>query len=171
MLLNSLLEIRDAINLSIETALPQIKRVRYLDSIDQLDTYKAKDLPAIYYLTTAANYLENYNTVTIDFIFADAEVSINDSLEKDIQIKSDLFQYGSILSDYMQAQGYIGEPLNISTETFSGAYNNGLSGIRGSVVFNLSKPCYPNEIFREQTMTVDRTDITVDTLLVTVDET
>lgn len=135
----------EAINEVIDVAndnLDNIVDVRYVVSEEDIDINKSKNFPALFImLTTPSTINDSFNVANITLYFLDASTSQNNEIEKDLNIKSDLFQQASILLDRLQLLGSI-ETVNSSLEPFSGRFNNGLSGWTTSLSINIKKPCY-----------------------------
>jgi len=138
----SLLEAINEVLDVAKTKLDNIVDARYVVSEEDIDVNKAKNFPALFVmLTTPSNINDAFNVANITLYFLDASTSQNNEIEKDLNIKSDLFQQASILLDELQLIGSIGT-VNNSLEPFSGRFNNGLSGWTTSISINLKKPCY-----------------------------
>ena len=135
----------EAINEVIDVAnekLDNIVDARYVVSEEDIDINKAKNFPALFImLTTPSTLNDGFNVANLTLYFLDASTSQNNEIEKDLNIKSDLFQQASKLLDELQLLGSI-QTVNSSLEPFSGRFNNGLSGWTTSLSINIKKPCY-----------------------------
>jgi hypothetical protein len=122
----------------------QIVRIDYVQSDDQVDTDGNKDFPRIYFNWSDAGTLEeNFNTITLDFLFCDVMASKTNSKKYDYEIKSDMMQAASKLFDNLSREEFFQNANPTFTyNPFSNRFNNGMSGVEVSVTFVVSKPCF-----------------------------
>lgn len=144
---NSLKELKEGIETLIDSLLVdegQIESYEYIASNDQVDISKVNQFPKIYIVADQGITLEDtYNSIQMKFIFCDVMQAKTNSVKYDLEIKSDMIQAASKLFDNLGREEYFADAFpSIALEPFSGAYNNGLSGVEATVTFAIEKPCF-----------------------------
>lgn len=128
-----------------ESTVPMLKKVKYVDAIDQIDIEKGKNWPALYILADDTNSItlnQRYAEAQVQFFFCSPSTSRTNSIEKDKEIKSEMAAYADIIFGKLEQEGVLRANQVISLGYMSGRLNNGLSGVTGTVSFPLPRNCY-----------------------------